>query len=146
MGKFSLKWGACGTSSPSSNDFLTQIHEATALGGTRPVSPSLSPTSKFVWSGCMICCWRCVILHACLRVSGVAWVGLSFPSPSPSLTLCSPPPHTRQSHGIVREGPGLSVREHLKSAPYVDGATLVRVHSYKQVLALIELGNRNRWD
>lgn len=47
---------------------------------------------------------------------------------------------------MLREGPGLRVREHPKSGPYVDGATLVRVHTYEQALALIELGNRSRCD
>lgn len=45
---------------------------------------------------------------------------------------------------LLREGPGLKVREHPKTGPYVDGATLVRVHTFDQALALIELGNRNR--
>ena len=40
--------------------------------------------------------------------------------------------------------PALRVREHPKLGPYVDGATTVHVHSYEQVLALLELGNRNR--
>jgi hypothetical protein len=40
--------------------------------------------------------------------------------------------------------PSLRVREHPKLGPYVDGATTVYVHSYEQVLALLELGNRNR--